>query len=159
MRGILIPMVNHIQIQIYLLELQANKGHRVFYLGKWFMQNIFLVRFIYLIFHLNNLENAILDFSRRRRRFGGNDDLSHFNFDPKLVANLELKWWRLGKIPEGVKFSEYAIEHIRKQFGLSKTLGTKAAKYALRQFFSKKKKNGTRQKFHLKSFINSSKVN
>ena len=62
------------------------------------------------------LKEAVLDFSRRRRRFGGNDVVEHFTFDPRIVANLELKWWRLGKIPEGVKFSQYAVEHMRKQF-------------------------------------------
>ncbi|MEK7536451.1 MAG: polyprenyl diphosphate synthase [Patescibacteria group bacterium] len=103
-------------------------------------------------FSPKHLENAILDFSRRRRRFGGNDDLSHFNFDPKLVANLELKWWRLGKIPEGVKFSEYAIEHIRKQFGLSKTLGTKAAKYALEAILFQEKEKWDKAKISLKKF-------
>lgn len=77
------------------------------------------------------LKAAILDFSRRRRRFGGNDAMEHFTFDPHLVANLELKWWRLGKIPEGVSFMDYSIKHLREQFGLSKLLAGKAAKYSL----------------------------
>lgn len=78
-----------------------------------------------------HLKNAILDFSRRRRRFGGNDAMEHFTFDPHLVANLELRWWRLGNIPEGVSFLDYSVKHLKEQFGLSKELAGKAAKYSL----------------------------
>ena len=77
------------------------------------------------------LKLAILDYSRRRRRFGGNDAMEHFKFDPKLVASLELKWWRLGNIPEGVSFMDYATKHIKEQFGLSKTLAKDATIYTL----------------------------
>lgn len=82
-------------------------------------------------FSPEHLREAILDFSRRRRRFGGNDAMEHFTFDPHLVANLELKWWRLGNIPEGVSFLDYSIKHLKEQFGLSKELAGKAAKYSL----------------------------
>jgi undecaprenyl diphosphate synthase len=75
-----------------------------------------------------NLRAAILDYSRRRRRFGGNDAMEHFGFDPQVLAKLELKWWRLGKIPEGTKFREYALNHIKEQYGLSKHLAGEAAK-------------------------------
>ena len=98
------------------------------------------------------LKEAVLDFSRRRRRFGGNDVVEHFTFDPRIVANLELKWWRLGKIPEGVKFSQYAVEHMRKQFGLSKTLGTKAAKYTLEAIVFQEKEKWDKAKISLKKF-------
>jgi len=98
------------------------------------------------------LRNAIIDYSRRRRRFGGNDAMEHFKFDPHLVANLELKWWRLGKIPEGVKFSQYAMEHLRKQFGLSKLLATKAAKYTLEAILYQEKEKWDKAKISLKKF-------
>jgi undecaprenyl diphosphate synthase len=75
------------------------------------------------------LKAAILDYSRRRRRFGGNDTLQHFAFDPKLTAKLELSWWRLSKIPEGVRIRDYAMKHIKEQYGLSKKLAFEAAKY------------------------------
>lgn len=74
------------------------------------------------------LRTAILDFSRRRRRFGGDDALEHFKFNPELTAKLEIKWWRLRKIPEGMRLRDYAIKHLREQFGLSKQLGAQAAK-------------------------------
>lgn len=72
---------------------------------------------------------AILDYSRRRRRFGGKDKISHFKFKPEVIAGLELKWWRMTNIPEGTKLSEYAVQHIKEQYGLSKELSIKAAKY------------------------------
>ena len=98
------------------------------------------------------LKDAILDFSRRRRRFGGNDVVEHFVFDPHILANLELKWWRLGRIPEGVKFSEYAVDHLRKQFGFSKELAKKAAKYSLEAIIFQEKEKWEKAKISLKKF-------
>jgi len=77
------------------------------------------------------LRAAILDYSRRRRRFGGNDAEEHFKFKPELTAKLELAWWRLANIPEGTKFRDYSMQHIREQFGLSKELASEAAKYMI----------------------------
>ena len=103
-------------------------------------------------FSPDHLREAILDFSRRRRRFGGNDAMEHFTFDPQIVAGLELKWWRLGKIPEGVKFSEYAIDHFRKQFGLSKDLAKQAAKYTFQALIFQEKNKWDSAKKSLKKF-------
>jgi hypothetical protein len=80
------------------------------------------------------LKAAILDYSRRRRRFGGNDADEHLAFDPQVVAKLELAWWRLRKVPKGTRFRDFALTHLQKQFGLSKTLAKEAAKYFV-QFF------------------------
>ncbi|QQS38935.1 di-trans,poly-cis-decaprenylcistransferase [Candidatus Woesebacteria bacterium] len=77
------------------------------------------------------LKNAIIDYSRRRRRFGGKDKVAHFKFKPEVIADLELKWWRLQNIPEGTKLREYAIQHLKEQFGMSYALSTKAAKYMM----------------------------
>lgn len=74
------------------------------------------------------LRDMIIDFSRRRRRFGGNDTVEHFKFDPQVLTKLELSWWRLGRIPEGVRFRDYAMQHLREQYGLSKELARDAAK-------------------------------
>lgn len=98
------------------------------------------------------LKSAILDFSRRRRRFGGNDAMEHFKFDPHILANLELKWWRLGRIPEGVKFSEYATSHLRKQFGFSKELAKKAARYSLEAIIFQEKEKWEKAKDSLRKF-------
>lgn len=76
-----------------------------------------------------HLKRAILDFSRRRRRFGGKDKIVHFKFKPELAAKLELAWWRLGNIPEGERFRDYAFRHLKEQYGLSKSLAGEAAGY------------------------------
>lgn len=73
------------------------------------------------------LRAAILDYSRRRRRFGAKDKVKHFKFKPELAAKFELGWWRLRNIPEGTKFRDFAIEHLKEQFGLSKNLTIEAA--------------------------------
>lgn len=75
------------------------------------------------------LKAAILDYSRRRRRFGAKDKVKHLKFKPELIANLEVNWWRLSKIPEGTTFTDYTIEHLKEQWGLSKSLAKDAAKY------------------------------
>ncbi len=77
------------------------------------------------------LKEAILDYSRRRRRFGGNDAVEHLSFDPEVVAKLELAWWRLSKIPAGTRLRDYAMKHLKEQYGLSKSLAKEAAKYML----------------------------
>lgn len=103
-------------------------------------------------FSPEKLKDAIIDFSRRRRRFGGNDAMEHFTFDPKLVANLELKWWRLGNIPEGVSFLDYSIKHLKEQFGLSKLLASQAAKYMFEATTSFDKNKFEKAKISLKKF-------
>lgn len=98
------------------------------------------------------LKEAILDFSRRRRRFGGNDAMEHFTFDPHLVANLELKWWRLGNIPQGVTLLDYSIKHLKEQFGLSKKLAREAAKYSFAAVLFQEKNKLDKAKTSLKKF-------
>jgi undecaprenyl diphosphate synthase len=98
------------------------------------------------------LREAILDYSRRRRRFGGNDTVEHFGFDPQVLARLELSWWRLSKIPEGMKFREYVMRHIREQYGLSKTLGSEAAKLLIQAFVEENRNKLDKAKCKLKKF-------
>lgn len=73
------------------------------------------------------LRDAILDYSRRRRRFGGNDTVEHLKFKPELAAKFEINWWRLSNIPKGMKFREYAVKHVKEVFGLSTKLANQAA--------------------------------
>lgn len=75
------------------------------------------------------LANIIIDYSRRRRRFGGNDSVEHLSFDPKVTAKLEIAWWRLKKVPAGMRLRDYAVKHIKEQYGLSKDLAKDAAIY------------------------------
>jgi undecaprenyl diphosphate synthase len=99
-----------------------------------------------------DLKEAILDYSRRRRRFGGNDSVEHFGFDPQVLARLELKWWRLGKIPEGTKLREYAFEHIKEQYGLSKTLASQAARLFVEAMAEENRQKFDKAKAKLKKF-------
>jgi len=99
-----------------------------------------------------DLEVAILDYSRRRRRFGGNDAVEHLTFKPELTAKLELDWWRLGNIPEGMKFREYAMKHIKEQFGLSKELAFDAAKLMAEAFIEEKQSKWDKAGIKLRKF-------
>jgi undecaprenyl diphosphate synthase len=72
------------------------------------------------------LREAILDYSRRRRRFGGNDAEEHFKFDPKIVANLELQWRHALSLRQDEKFRDLVIRYVREHYGLSKELAKTA---------------------------------
>ncbi len=74
-----------------------------------------------------HLKKAILDYSRRRRRFGAKDRVKHFTFKPELTAKFELAWWRLRKIPQGTRFRDYVLKHLKEQYGLSRRLAKQAA--------------------------------
>ncbi|KKS77257.1 MAG: Isoprenyl transferase [Candidatus Woesebacteria bacterium GW2011_GWB1_43_14] len=98
------------------------------------------------------LRNAILDYSCRRRRFGGNDNEGHFKFKPEVTAKLELDWWRLGNIPEGTKFREYAAAHIREQWGVSKSLAKEAGGHLVLATLAGEKKHWKEAAVSLKRF-------
>jgi undecaprenyl diphosphate synthase len=98
------------------------------------------------------LADIVLDYSRRRRRFGGNDMVNHFAFDPKVTAKLELSWWRLSKIPEGVRIRDYAMKHLKEQYGLSKKLAKEAAKYFVEAIAEEKDEKWDKAKEDMKEF-------
>lgn len=98
------------------------------------------------------LREAILDYSRRRRRFGGNDVMEHFSFKPELAAKFEIAWWRLSKIPEGTKFLDYTINHLKEQYGLSKKLAKEAAVLMLEARQEEDRKKWAKAKGKLKEF-------
>lgn len=98
------------------------------------------------------LKTAVLDYSRRRRRFGAKDKVRHFKFNPEMIAGLEINWWRLENIPEGTKFREYAIQHLAEQFGLSKELAKEAAKHLISAVLLGKKKQWKRSVEAMKLF-------
>jgi undecaprenyl diphosphate synthase len=101
----------------------------------------------------DRLKEIILDYSRRRRRFGGNDAMEHLDFRPAIVAKFEIDWWRLSKIPKGERLRDYAVKHLREQFGLSKELAKKAAKYMVTAFLEKEnEKNWDKAKQELNKF-------
>jgi len=105
------------------------------------------------------LREAVLDYSRRRRRFGGNDAEEHLKFNPKVIADLELKWRHELAIGAGEKFRSYVVRYVKEQYGLSKDLAKTAgfhlasallhrdqqewheAKYSLKELYAIVKKN------------------
>lgn len=100
----------------------------------------------------NKLVEAVLDYSRRRRRFGGNDAMNHFKFKPEVTAKFELAWWRLGNIPEGTKFGQYALNHLKEQWGLSKKLALQAAKLMVEAANEGNKNKWNKANTNLKKF-------
>ncbi len=98
------------------------------------------------------LKNIILDFSRRRRRFGGNDSVDHLRFNPAVTAKLEIDWWRLRNIPEGMRLRDYAMKHLKEQFGLSKDLALQAAKLLAAAILEEKKSKFEAAKGKMKKF-------
>lgn len=98
------------------------------------------------------LKEAILDYSRRRRRFGANDVVEHLKFRPEVTANLELAWWRLRNIPEGTRFRDYAIKHLREQYGLSRALAKEGAILMAKALIQRREKNWEKAKKPLKAF-------
>lgn len=99
------------------------------------------------------LRTAILDYSRRRRRFGGNDVVEHFSFDPKTVAKLEIAWWKLRKMPKGTRMRDYVFNHLKKQFGLSTKLANEAGDYLIEGLIAEDgKKDLDKAKAKMKKF-------
>lgn len=98
------------------------------------------------------LADAVLDYSRRRRRFGGNDTQEHLKFRPEIAAKFELAWWRLQNIPEGVRFREYAMEHVKEVFGLSTHLAKDAAYLMTQALLEGKDSNWHKAGIKLKKF-------
>lgn len=98
------------------------------------------------------LKEAVLDFSRRRRRFGGNDVEEHLKFNPALTAKLELSWWRLRNVPTGMRIRDYAMKHLKEQYGLSKTLAGQAAKLMIEAMVEEKASKFEKAKDKMKKF-------
>jgi len=103
-------------------------------------------------FTADKLKEAIIDYSRRRRRFGGNDKEKHLKFKPEVTARMELAWWRLKNIPEGTRFRDYAVAHLKEQFGLSTKLATTAAKYLVQAVYEGESEKWGKSKRSLKKF-------
>ena len=100
----------------------------------------------------DKLKEAILDYSRRRRRFGGNDEVKHLAFDPEVTARLEIAWWRLKNVPEGMRLRDYAMLHIKEQFGLSKSLAKDAALLMAQALFEEKRSKWDRATIKMRKF-------
>jgi len=100
----------------------------------------------------DKLRLAMIDYSRRRRRFGGNDKEKHLKFRPEVSAKLELAWWRLQNIPKGTRLRDYALMHLKEQYGLSKELSKQAAKYFAQGILEGKRNKWGKSKTAMVSF-------
>jgi undecaprenyl diphosphate synthase len=98
------------------------------------------------------LREAIIDFSRRRRRFGGNDKEEHLKFDPKLMAEMEIEISRLVEAGHGAgtygnqRLRDLAIRYLAEQYGLSKELTKEAGKNLLEALVYRRQENWTAAK-------------
>lgn len=68
------------------------------------------------------LREAIVDYSRRRRRFGGNDKEEHLKFNPRVVAGLELQWRHALDLRQDERLTSLVIRYVREHYGLSREL-------------------------------------
>jgi len=82
------------------------------------------------------MREAILDYSRRRRRFGGNDAMEHLKFNPKVVARLELDWRKaLDADSHGERLRDMLAAYMKEQYGLSKELAVTAGKHMAKALY------------------------
>lgn len=91
----------------------------------------------------DKLKTAILDYSRRRRRFGGNDKEEHLKFDPKIAARLDLEMQRHVD-------TNTIINYLREQYGMSKELAKESAHHLAKAFVYRERKEWQEAKGALK---------
>lgn len=89
------------------------------------------------------LKEAILDYSRRRRRFGGNDAEEHLKFNPKIVAGLEMAWRRELTV-------EKVVSYVKEQYGLSKSLAKTAGLHLAAALKDRKREDWEAAKVNLR---------
>lgn len=82
------------------------------------------------------LRAAILDYSLRRRRFGGNDAGEHMEFDPKSVARLEMEWQGALRAHKPARLLGKVIEYVREHYGLEKEAAKAAGAQMVRALMS-----------------------
>ena len=95
------------------------------------------------------LKEAVLDYSRRRRRFGGNDAEEHFKFSPKVVAGLELQWQHALNLGENERLRDLVIRYVKEHYGLSKDLAKTAGLELAKALVYGKKEDWTKAKVAL----------
>lgn len=86
-------------------------------------------------FDEEKLHEALLDFSRRRRRFGGNDAVKKFTFAPRVVAKFELDWWRMRRFSDRGGFTKAFAHYVKEQFGISAYLAKNGAELFVKAAF------------------------
>ena len=97
------------------------------------------------------LRDAVVDYSRRRRRFGGNDSVEHLKFDPGLVAKLELDYSQALCAGEDKRFRDLVIKYVKEQYGLSKELAVQAGGHLAKALAYREQKEWVLAKRDLKA--------
>lgn len=77
-------------------------------------------------FDLGKLREAVLDYSRRRRRFGGNDAEEHMKFNPKVLADLELAWHQELAMGKSERLRDLMAKYTKELYGFSKDMAKEA---------------------------------
>lgn len=89
---------------------------------------------------------AVIDYSRRRRRFGANDAEKHFEYDPGVVASLELQWRHALNLGENERFRDLVIKYVKEHYGLSKELAKTAGVELAKALVYRKKEDWVKAK-------------
>lgn len=92
-------------------------------------------------FSPEKLKEAILDYSRRRRRFGANDTEEHMKFDPRSVAKLEMEWRQALREGKHERLREKVFAFVREHYGMSKELAKTAGGYMVKALLSGKEED------------------
>jgi undecaprenyl diphosphate synthase len=80
-------------------------------------------------FTKEKLEEAVMEFSRRRRRFGGGDAAKHLKFNPERAGKWEKEWWKGRK--EGDGFN-YLVKLTEEVYGLGNGVAMTGAEQILK---------------------------
>ena len=66
------------------------------------------------------LREIIIDFSKRRRRFGGNDDVPKVKFNPIKTAKLEIGWWKAHQDGDLGRLLRFLTDYLSELYGIEK---------------------------------------
>ena len=83
-------------------------------------------------FTVEKLKEAILDYSRRRRRFGGNDNLARISFSPEKLARLEVGWWQAHNNKDKKRLFSLLVDWTREHYRLKKEDAREAIKFLVK---------------------------
>ena len=96
------------------------------------------------------LRAAILDYSHRRRRFGGNDTEKHLRFNPQVIAGLELQWHHTLALHQDERLRDLVVRYIKEHYGMSKQATLAAGIYLTKALLFGKKEDWKNAKEELK---------
>lgn len=69
----------------------------------------------------DKLREAIIDYSKRRRRFGGNDNVPKIRLDPNKAAKYEVGWWKAHHQHDKKHMTEFLTKWLKEIYELNST--------------------------------------